>query len=51
MKKNRRKKRKKEKFIKSSFLINYQKRRWNPWASLEEVPLGEPDPKCLPSAR
>jgi len=32
MKKNRRKKRKKEKFIKSSFLINFQKRRWRPWA-------------------
>jgi len=44
VKKKRRKKRKKEKFIKSSFLINCQKRRWHPWASLEEVPLGEPVP-------
>jgi len=33
-----------KKLVKASIFLNYQKRRWHPWASLEEVPLGEPVP-------
>jgi len=46
--KKKRSKKENKKLFKASIILNYQERRWHPWAFLEEVPLGEPVPKCLP---